>query len=470
MININGDGTPLRYMDKPSKDGASPDCWSSTVGNLDVHYSSGPANHFFYLLSEGSGAKTINGVAYNSPTCNGTSVPGITRAKAEKIWYRALSTYMTSSTNYAAARTATLNAATDLYGANSTEYVVTANTWAAINVGTVIGGTDGGTGGTDAGTGGTDAGTGGSDGGSDGGSGGSGVLQNNVPVNVPSTATGARVNYLMVVPAGSTNLSFATSGGTGDADLYVKFGSAPTTTSYDCRPYTSGNSETCSFATAQAGTYYVMVNAYSSFSGVSLVGRYTGSGGGSDGGPSDGGSSDGGTTDGGSGDGGSSDGGSSDGGTPPGSPLVNGGFEGSVSPWVQSGTGAYYTSTGSYPHSGSGYVYLGYNNSTSGNTYQQFTVPTTGTATLSFWLAVTSNETTATTVYDKLVVEVRSTSGALLQTLATYSNLNKTSSVSYAQKAFSLAAYKGQTIRLNFRQTTDSSLVTTFRIDDVVLN
>ncbi|HEY8981937.1 MAG TPA: M4 family metallopeptidase, partial [Streptomyces sp.] len=70
-IDINGDGTPLRYQDKPSKDGSSKDSWSSTLGNLDVHYSSGPANHFFYLLSEGSGAKTINGVSYNSPTSNG---------------------------------------------------------------------------------------------------------------------------------------------------------------------------------------------------------------------------------------------------------------------------------------------------------------------------------------------------------------------------------------------------------------
>ena len=73
-ININGNGTPLRYMDKPSRDGSSPDCWSSGVGNLDVHYSSGPANHVFYLLAEGSGAKTINGVSYNSPTCNGSIV------------------------------------------------------------------------------------------------------------------------------------------------------------------------------------------------------------------------------------------------------------------------------------------------------------------------------------------------------------------------------------------------------------
>ena len=65
-IDINGNGTPLRYMDKPSKDGASPDCWSTNTKNLDPHYSSGPLNHWFYLASEGRGAKTINGVAYNS--------------------------------------------------------------------------------------------------------------------------------------------------------------------------------------------------------------------------------------------------------------------------------------------------------------------------------------------------------------------------------------------------------------------
>ncbi|MEU5597919.1 M4 family metallopeptidase [Streptomyces sp. NPDC020298] len=133
-IDINGDGTPLRYMDKPSKDGGSADNWSSSVGNKDVHYSSGVANHFFYLLSEGSGAKTINGVSYNSPTYNGSTVTGIGRAKALQIWYKALTTYMTSTTNYKAARTATLSAASALYGSTSTEYKTVAAAWSAVNV------------------------------------------------------------------------------------------------------------------------------------------------------------------------------------------------------------------------------------------------------------------------------------------------------------------------------------------------
>ena len=107
-------------MDNPASDGSSLNCYSASAGSVDVHYSSGIGNHFYYLLAEGSGAKTINGVAHSSPTCNGSTVTGIGRAAAEKIWYRALTVYMTSSTNYTGARTATLNAARDLYGAGST--------------------------------------------------------------------------------------------------------------------------------------------------------------------------------------------------------------------------------------------------------------------------------------------------------------------------------------------------------------
>ena len=122
----------LRYMFHPSLEGPSysKDCWSSTLGSLDVHYSSGPANHFFYLLAEGSGAKSFNGVDHTSPTCNGSSVTGIGRDAAQKIWYRALTVYMTSSTNYAGARAATISAATDL--GYSTSAVAAA--WSAVSV------------------------------------------------------------------------------------------------------------------------------------------------------------------------------------------------------------------------------------------------------------------------------------------------------------------------------------------------
>ena len=129
-----GSAKPLRYMDQPSKDGASANCWSKSVGTLDVHYSSGVGNHLFYLLSEGSGAKTINGVGYNSPTCNGGAVTGIGRDAAAAIWYRALTTYWTSSTTYAQARAGMLSAATDLYGAGSAQSTATATAWSAVGV------------------------------------------------------------------------------------------------------------------------------------------------------------------------------------------------------------------------------------------------------------------------------------------------------------------------------------------------
>ncbi|MFF3208880.1 M4 family metallopeptidase [Streptomyces sp. NPDC002962] len=143
-IDINGDGSPLRYMDKPSKDGASKDSWYSGIGSVDVHYSSGPANHFFYLLSEGSGTKTINGVTYNSATADGLPVTGIGRDKAEKIWFRALTTKFTTTTNYAAARTGTLAAAGELYGTTSTEYKAVQDAWAGVAVGARSGGGGGG--------------------------------------------------------------------------------------------------------------------------------------------------------------------------------------------------------------------------------------------------------------------------------------------------------------------------------------
>ncbi len=125
----------LRTMINPSQDGVSADCWYSTLGSLDVHYSSGVANHFFYLLSEGTtgGSPSKTCVAGNTRVATGTgTVAGIGRAKAEKIWYRALTVYFTSSTNYAAARTATIKAAEDLYGVGGVEATAVANAWTAV--------------------------------------------------------------------------------------------------------------------------------------------------------------------------------------------------------------------------------------------------------------------------------------------------------------------------------------------------
>ncbi|GAB3360906.1 S8 family peptidase [Lysobacter tyrosinilyticus] len=108
----------------------------------------------------------------------------------------------------------------------------------------------------------------------------SNVLSKGVAATGISGATGGYVKYTMDVPAGATNLTFTMSGGTGDADMYVKFGAEPTDTVYDCRPYKSGNAETCTFATPSAGKYYINLKGYAAFSGVSLVGDYTTGGGG----------------------------------------------------------------------------------------------------------------------------------------------------------------------------------------------
>ncbi len=124
----------IRRMDQPSRDGRSADFWFSGIGHLNVHQSSGVGNHWFYLLSEGSGAKRINGIAYSSPTANGITLKGIGRDKAEQIWYRTLTTYLTSRSDYAGARTGSIRAATDLYGAGSAEVAAVADAWTAVNV------------------------------------------------------------------------------------------------------------------------------------------------------------------------------------------------------------------------------------------------------------------------------------------------------------------------------------------------
>jgi len=146
--------------------------------------------------------------------------------------------------------------------------------------------------------------------------------------------------------------------------------------------------------------------------------------------------------------------------------IVNGGFEGSSSPWSLAGNA--YWSTGGYPHSGSGYTVLGFYNRASGSEYQTVSIPANHPASLTFWLNITTSEFWPI-AYDFLYVEVRNTSGTLLGTVASYSNRNATSLGSYSQKSFSLASWRGQTVRVQFRATTDGSLPTSFRVDDVSL-
>ncbi|MEO6171591.1 MAG: M4 family metallopeptidase, partial [Arenimonas sp.] len=191
----------LRYMNNPPQDGKSIDNAANFTSSMDVHYSSGVYNKAFYLLATKTGWNTPN---------------------AFKVFARANDLYWTSSITYNQGACGVETAATDL---GFTKADVTA---AFTAVGVVCATT-------------TPPPTGG------------GTLTNGVAVTGLAAATGSSVNYTMVVPAGATGLKFVMAGGTGDADMYVKFGSAPTDTVYDCRPYASGNAETCNIATAQAG-------------------------------------------------------------------------------------------------------------------------------------------------------------------------------------------------------------------------
>ena len=100
-------------------------------------------------------------------------------------------------------------------------------------------------------------------------------LVNGVPVTNISGASGSQQFWKLTVPAGRTSLKFTISGGTGDADLYVRSGAKPTTSTFNCRPFLNGNSETCTFTSPAAGDWYVMIRGFATFSGVTLTGTYT---------------------------------------------------------------------------------------------------------------------------------------------------------------------------------------------------
>jgi len=231
---FKGNGA-LRYMNNPTQDGSSIDHQSNYYSGMDVHHSSGVFNKAFYNLATTTGWST---------------------KKAFQIYARANQHYWTANTDWDSAGDGVMDAACDLgfdtddVKASLTAVGITSDVSAGSDCSVTT-------------------------------PPGNNVLQNNVAQTNLSAQTGTDIVYTMQVPAGATDVSFTMSGGTGDADLYVKFGATPTDSSYDCRPYAGGNNETCS-GTQSNGTYYVRMKAYSSFSGVSLVGSYTegGSGGG----------------------------------------------------------------------------------------------------------------------------------------------------------------------------------------------
>ena len=148
--------------------------------------------------------------------------------------------------------------------------------------------------------------------------------------------------------------------------------------------------------------------------------------------------------------------------------IVNPGFETGTTPWTISGQVT--RSTGSFPHSGTAYMILNGVNSSTGTLFQTVTVPTNGCTNLQFWLNITTNEAAGAAVFDRLFIEVRSTTGTLLATLATFSNQNSgTAGVYVLRGPFNLNSFAGQTVRIQFRGTNDITLPTTFRVDDVSL-
>ncbi len=240
---IAGDG--LRYMNNPTQDGYSTDYYPDRIPFVSnpntsndqggVHGNSGIANLAYVLLVDGG---------RHPRNKTNVTVPKIGLAKAEKIFYRALTTYFTQSTSFAAARTGTARAAQDLYGAAEKTAVETA--WCAVGVGSCP---TGGSGPTDP----------------------SGPLKTiSERLTNVSVAANTWGRYTQVLPAGYKTLTISTSGGSGDLDLYVRLGAQASTTSYDCRPYKTGNNETCTINSPRAGTWHIDLRGYSAASGVTL--------------------------------------------------------------------------------------------------------------------------------------------------------------------------------------------------------
>ena len=406
-IDINGDGTPLRYMYNPGLDGSSHTCWSTSTKNVDVHFSSGPANHFFFMLAEGSGATAFG----TSPVCGSApAVTGIGRAAAEAIWFRALDSYFTSNTSYVntsnpgnTARAYTLRAATDLFGTCSTQYRTVQAAWTAVNVA------------------GSDAAC---------------PTGNDFSIAV-SPASGS------VNPGSSVSATVSTATTNGSAQtVSLSASGLPSGASASFSPssVTSGGSSTMTISTSTstpAGTYTVTVTG----TGTSVTHTTTYS-----------------LTVNGSG-----------GCASPGQKLGNPGFESGTTPWTAS-SGVIGAWTGQAPHSGSRFAWLnGYGSSTTNTLAQTVTLPSgCSNYTLSFWLHIDTDETTSSTAYDTMRVQILNTGGTVLGTLATYSNLND--APGYTLRSFNVGAYAGQTIQVKFTGVEDFSLQTSFVIDDTALN
>jgi hypothetical protein len=151
--------------------------------------------------------------------------------------------------------------------------------------------------------------------------------------------------------------------------------------------------------------------------------------------------------------------------------IGNGGFENGSStpaPWTVT-SGVVNNSTSEPPHTGSWDAWMdGYGTTHTDSIKQQVTIPANATAgTLTFWLHIDTAETSTTTAFDTMTVQILNSSGTVLSTLATYSNLN--AAAGYQQKSFDVSSFKGQTIQVFMKGVEDSTLQTSFVVDDVSL-
>ncbi|KFE62714.1 M4 family metallopeptidase [Hyalangium minutum] len=226
-------GDALRYMNDPALAGDYdyyPTRYTGTSDNGGVHWNSGIANLAFYLMVSGGSHPRGKTTTVVTPL---DSNPTLSIQKGAAIFYRANTVYLTAGSTFSDARGATAQAATDLYGSAAAASVNAA--WTAVGVAapptwTVL------------------------------------TTLNNV-----SGAKSSSTNYTTATPAGATALKFQMAGGTGDADLYVRFGSAPTTTTYDCRSAGATTAESCIINAPKAGTYYVLIKGYTAYSGVTYT-------------------------------------------------------------------------------------------------------------------------------------------------------------------------------------------------------
>ncbi|KAF7763351.1 vibriolysin [Pseudoalteromonas undina] len=231
---FKGNGA-LRYMNNPTQDGRSIDNQSNYYSGMDVHYSSGVYNKAFYNLA---------------------TTPGWDTQKAFIVMARANQLYWSAGVGWDLAGNGVMDAACDLnYDPNDVKAAL-----AAVGVNSNL------SSGSECAT--TQPPT------------DDEALTNGVARTGISGAEKEQLFFTLDVPAGATNLQFNTTGGSGDADLYVKFANRPTLNSYDCNSTTSTSTESCNISNAQAGTYYVMVEAWNAISGVSLTGSYSGDNGG----------------------------------------------------------------------------------------------------------------------------------------------------------------------------------------------